>query len=116
MFRSGLEEQVADLLVDLNIRYEYESDVIDYTIAHKYHPDFKLPNGIYLECKGYWDSADRRKIKTVIKQRPDIDLRMVFQDPYKKISKKSKTTYSMWCDKHGIKWCSYSNIPLKWLT
>ena len=114
-FRSGLEEQVADLLVELDIKYEYEPTRIAYEIAHNYSPDFLLPNGVYLETKGYWDSADRRKIKNVIEQNPDLDIRMVFQDPYKKISKKSRTTYSMWCDKHNIKWSSYSNIPLDWL-
>ena len=114
-FRSGLEEKVADLMVELNVKYEYETERLDYTIAHSYTPDFKLPNGIYLECKGLWEPEDRRKIKAVIEQHPDIDLRMVFQAPFNKISKKSKTTYAQWCDKHGIKWCSYANIPLKWL-
>jgi len=114
-FRSGLEEQIADLLVNLDIKYEYEPTKIAYEIQHNYSPDFLLPNGIYLEAKGYWDSADRRKIKNVIEQHPELDIRMVFQDPYKKISKKSRTTYAKWCDKHDIKWSSYSNIPLDWL-
>ena len=115
-FRSGLEEKVADLFVELDIKYEYEEDKFDYTIAHSYTPDFKLPNGIYLECKGLWEPEDRRKIKAVIEQHPDIDLRMVFQAPFNKISKKSKTTYAKWCDKHNIKWTSFKNIPIEWLT
>ena len=114
-FRSGLEEKVADLFVELGIKYEYESEKYDYTIAHSYTPDFKLPNGIYLECKGLWEPEDRRKIKAVIEQHPDIDLRMVFQAPFNKISKKSNTTYAQWCDKHNIKWCSYGSIPADWL-
>ena len=57
---------------------------------HNYTPDFLLPNGIYLECKGYWEAEDRRKIKAVKQQHPEIDLRMVFQAPFNKISKKSK--------------------------
>ena len=79
MFRSKLEEKVADLLFELNIDYEYESTKLCYVIQHHYSPDFILPNGRILECKGYWDSADRRKIRAVIKDNPDIDLRMVFQ-------------------------------------
>ena len=43
-----------------------------------------------LETKGYWRPEDRRKVRQVILENPDIDLRMVFQDPYKKISKKIK--------------------------
>ena len=114
-FRSGLEEKVADLLVDLGVKYEYESTKVSYVISHNYTPDFVLPNGVWLETKGYWDSKDRKKIKSVIQQNPDIDLRMVFQAPYNTISKKSKTTYASWCEKNNIKWCSFSNIPIIWL-
>ena len=114
-FRSGLEEKVADLLVDLGVKYEYESTKVSYVISHHYIPDFVLPNGVWLETKGYWDSKDRKKIKSVIQQNPDIDLRMVFQAPYNTISKKSKTTYASWCEKNNIKWCSFSNIPITWL-
>lgn len=114
-FRSGLEEKVADLLVDLGVKYEYESTKVSYVISHNYTPDFVLPNGVWLETKGYWDSKDRKKIKAVIQQNPDIDLRMVFQAPYNTISKKSKTTYASWCEKNNIKWCSFSNIPITWL-
>ncbi len=114
-YRSGLEERVADLLSELGISYEYESKKISYVIQHHYTPDFILPNHVILECKGYWDAADRRKIKTIKKDNPDIDLRMVFQSPYNKISKKSKTTYAQWCDNLDIPWTSYTNIPLDWL-
>ena len=114
-FRSGLEEQVANLLSSLGVTYEYESCKVPYTIQHNYHPDFILPNHVYLETKGYWDAADRRKIAAVKKDNPDIDLRMVFQSPYNKISKHSKTTYAKWCDKHDIPWCAYHSLPLDWL-
>ena len=114
-FRSGLEKKVADLLSELGVSYEYESKKISYVIQHHYTPDFILPNHVVLECKGYWDPADRRKIKTIVKDNPDIDLRMVFQSPYNTISKKSKTTYAKWCEKHDIPWTSYHDIPLDWL-
>jgi hypothetical protein len=115
-FRSGLEEKVADLLCNLSVDYEYETEKVPYTIPHLYTPDFLLPNGVVLECKGYWDAADRRKIKAVKQQHPELDLRMVFQAPYNTISKKSKTTYAKFCEKLNIPWCSFANIPLKWLT
>jgi len=113
-FRSGLEEKVADLMVNLGIDYEYECTKIPYKIEHIYTPDFRLPNGIYLECKGYWEAADRRKIKAVKQQHPEIDLRMVFQSPFNTISKKSKTTYARWCEKNEIPWTSFGNIPGEW--
>ena len=114
-FRSGLEEKVADLMVELDVKYEYESTKIPYEIQFNYTPDFLLPNGVYLECKGLWEPEDRRKIKAVIEQHPDMDLRMVFQAPFNKISKKSKTTYAQWCDKHNIPWTGYYDIPIDWL-
>ena len=114
-FRSKLEEKVADLLEGLGVSYEYESEKLSYTIEHNYTPDFVLPNYTYLETKGYWDAADRRKILAVKKANPEIDLRMIFQSPYNTISKKSKTTYAKWCEKHDIPWTSYHNIPLEWL-
>ena len=114
-FRSGLEKKVADLLSELGVSYEYESKKISYVIQHHYTPDFVLPNHVILECKGYWDAADRRKIKQVKKDNPDLDLRMVFQSPFNTISKKSKTTYAKWCEKLDIPWTSFHNIPLDWL-
>ena len=52
-FRSKLEERVADLLSNLGVSYEYESIKIPYVIQHTYTPDFCLPNGVWLETKGY---------------------------------------------------------------
>jgi hypothetical protein len=115
-YRSKLEERLATLLTTLGISYEYESEKVSYTIQHHYTPDFVLPNHTYLEAKGYWDAADRRKILAVKKDNPDMDLRMVFQAPYNTISKKSKTTYAMWCEKHDIPWTAYHDIPIDWLT
>ena len=115
-YRSKLEERLATLLTTLGISYEYESEKVSYTIQHHYTPDFVLPNHTYLEAKGYWDAADRRKILAVKKDNPDMDLRMVFQAPYNKINKNSKTTYAMWCEKHDIPWPAYHDIPIDWLT
>ena len=114
-FRSGLEEQIAKLLEGLGVTYEYESTQVPYTIQHHYTPDFVLPNHVLLEAKGYWDAKDRRKIKQVKEDNPDLDLRMVFQSPYNTISKKSKTTYAQWCERHGIPWTHFHDIPLDWL-
>ena len=115
-FRSGLEERVADLMCELGVKYEYESTKVSYVIQHHYTPDFVLPNGTYLECKGYFAPEDRRKIKNVKEQHPELDIRMVFQNPYNKISKRSKTTYAKWCEKNNIPWTSFTTIPIEWFT
>ena len=114
-FRSKLEERVASLLEGLGVSYEYEHAQVPYIIQHHYVPDFVLPNHVYLETKGYWAPSDRRKILAVVRDNPDLDLRMVFQAPYNKISKKSKTTYAQWCEKHDIPWTHFHDIPLEWL-
>ena len=114
-YRSNLEKDIANLLEGLGVSFQYESEKLSYTIEHNYTPDFVLPNYVYLEAKGYWDAADRRKVLAVKRDNPDIDLRMVFQSPYNTISKKSKTTYAKWCEKHEIPWTSYKDIPIDWL-
>ena len=114
-FRSKLEERIADLLTQLGVSYLYESEKLSYTIEHNYTPDFVLPNYKFLEAKGYWAPEDRRKILAVKRDNPDVDLRMIFQSPYNTISKKSKTTYAKWCEKHEIPWTSYKDIPIDWL-
>ena len=112
--RSRLEEQVAELLTNLNIEYGYEPDKFNYVIEATYTPDFKVGD-IYLETKGFFKPADRRKMLAVKKCNPDLDVRLVFQAPYNKISKNSKTTYAAWAEKNGFQWCPYYDIPLDWL-
>ena len=112
--RSGFEDFTADKLKLLKIPYEYETLELAYTIPssiHKYTPDFILANGIILECKGVLDLETRKKMKYVIAQNPELDIRMVFQKPQNKLSKASKTTYAMWCAKNKIKWGTVADIP-----
>ena len=116
MYRSGLEGKVADLLSGLKVPYEYETTKLAYVLKCNYIPDFLLPNGIFLEVKGRLTSEDRRKMKAVKKSNPDLDIRFVFQAPFNKIYKGSKTTYAKWAEKHGFPWCSYQTIPIDWLT
>ena len=54
-------------------------------------------------------------MKAVKKSNPDLDIRFVFQAPYNKIYKGSKTTYAKWAERHDFKWCSYQSIPIDWL-
>ena len=115
-FRSGLEEKVADLLTNLGVKYEYESTRVPYILQCTYTPDFLLPNGVYLETKGLLSEEDRRKMKAVKEMNPDVDVRFVFQAPFNKIYKGSKTTYAKWAEKHGFLWCSFHSIPIDWLT
>lgn len=115
-YRSGLEEDIARELEDKGIAYEYETLSIKYEVneTRKYTPDFKLPNGIIVESKGRFTSADRKKHLLVQKQHPEYDIRFVFSNSKAKLNKGSKTTYADWCQKHGFQYAD-KHIPEEWL-
>ena len=99
------------------IEVKYECRVIEYTRParpSKYTPDFELPNGIILETKGRFTTADRQKHKHIKAQYPHLDIRFVFSNPKNRISKQSKTTYAKWCDQYGFKW-SGPVVPDEWI-
>jgi hypothetical protein len=70
---------------------------------------------MYVETKGRWTTADRKKMKYVLQCNPDIDIRIVFQNPNQKISKGSKTSYEAYALKMGIKHVAKKMIPAEWL-
>ena len=116
-FRSGLELDISEALKEKGIDGEYEQHIIAYTkpaTNHKYHPDFKLPNGIFVETKGRFLTADRKKHLLIKEQHPELDIRFLFTNSRARISKASKTTYADWCDKHGFKYAD-KIIPDSWL-
>ena len=115
--KSGLETKIDEQLKSIGIDGEYEQHEIKYTIPethHTYKPDFKLPNGIYIESKGWFLPEDRKKHLLIKEQNPDIDLRFVLQSPNGKIYKGSKTTYAQWCEKNWFKWAK-KEIPQEWV-
>lgn len=115
-YRSGLEGRISKQLKDLDVPVKYEEMKIKYAIneVRTYTPDFELPNGIIIESKGRFVVADRKKHLLIKKQYPDLDIRFVFSNSRAKINKGSKTTYGMWCDKHGFKY-SDKLIPQEWI-
>jgi len=117
-YRSGFEHRVADQLKESKINFDYEITVINYIkpeTQHKYTVDFTLPNGILIETKGRWVLEDRKKHLLIKQQHPELDIRIVFQNPNGKIRKGSKTTYSNFCDKHEILWAN-KEIPVSWIS
>lgn len=116
-FRSGLEEVINKSLTAKSIDGEYEKHTIKYTIPasnHIYTPDFKLPNGIFIETKGRFVMEDRKKHLLIKEQHPELDIRFVFQNSKNKIRKGSKTTYADWCVKYGFLYADKC-IPDNWL-
>lgn len=115
-YRSGLERGMGRLLHDVGVPFSHESERIPYHKLHHYLPDFHLSDlGYFIETKGRFLPQDRAKHLLIKQQHPDIDLRFVFQNPKAKLSKKSKTTYGQWCEKHGFLY-SGKKIPSSWFS
>lgn len=116
--RSGLESAVAADLEFKGVAFQGEKDieVIEYRNlkVKKYHRDFQLPNGINIETKGWFKTADRTKHLCIKSQHPELDIRFVFSNPNAKIGSKSKTTYAMWCEKNGFKYAK-GLVPQEWI-
>ena len=110
------EAEVAKQLVKGKMPFTFEDKVVVFVEpanTRKYIPDFMLSNGIIIEAKGRWTVHDRKKIILVIEQNPKLDLRMLFQrDQF--LNKGSKTKYSVWCEKRGLKW-AVGKVPDEWL-
>lgn len=116
-YRSGLEVAVAEQLKAAGIPVCYEELRIPFqqpTKARHFCPDFVLPNGIVIESKGRFVTADRQKHLMVKEQHPDIDIRFVFSNSKTRISKQSKTTYAAWATTKGFQYADRA-IPLSWL-
>lgn len=116
-FRSGLEASIAAQLDRAGIAVKFETLRVRYLKQPppaKYTPDFELPNGIIIETKGRFLTADRQKHKWIKAQHPDLDIRFVFSRAATRISKTSQTSYANWCDQYGFLWHD-KVIPQSWL-
>lgn len=102
--------------------FRYEEVKIDYVRpaqAAKYNPDFIIEksNGelMFIEGKGLFETADRKKHLLIREQKPELDIRFVFQRASNRIGKTSKTTYAKWCEDKGFKYADKGVIPKEWL-
>lgn len=124
-FRSAGELSLAEDLQNRGIPWDYESESFKYTKEHTYTPDFRLTTKsgkkIWLEYKGStpgWRAGtDRTKILTVLKDHPELDLRIIWHSKRfanAKIRKGSKTSNSEWAAKNGIQQ-AVSVVPSDWI-
>jgi hypothetical protein len=117
-FRSGLEIAISKEL-DLNkVKYEFETIKLKYTVpekVHTYTPDFYLKEKeFFIETKGLFTSADRKKMRFIKEQHPKLDIRFVFENSKRKLSKGAKSRYYQWCNKYDFDY--YDRIiPEEWL-
>lgn len=117
-FRSRFEKVVCEDLIERNhADTEYEPYAIDYKIPENYHgytPDFVLPNGIVIECKGWFPLKDRKKMIFVRSSNPHLDIRFVLLKPEIKLMKGSPTTVGQWCTTNHFVWAK-ETVPEEWI-
>lgn len=115
--RSGLEDKTMEDLAQRGVHYRYEAVKLGYekpASLHKYTPDFILPNGIIIETKGIFETADRQKHELLKAQHPDLDIRFVFSRSKAPLRKGSPTSYGSWCAKRGFPFADKA-IPQPWI-
>jgi hypothetical protein len=111
IYKSGLENRFQEACKLKGWDLPYEANKIKYVIPasnHTYTPDFTVTNNVYIETKGLWTSADRKKALLIKEQHPEIIILYVL---YKnqKLSKKSSTTYLDWAAKHSLDTCTFAD-------
>lgn len=118
-FRSKYEKRVWENLTNAQqrkVQYEPSDPVVRYHLPKHYIPDFVLPNGVMVECKGYFTSADRTKMLRVRKENPELDIRFLFQRANNRLTKSpNSSTYWQWAEQHGFEWDEGERIPAKWI-
>lgn len=119
-YRSRFELNIAEFFTKRGINFEYEPCKLDYIVPetkHKYTPDWEIGGDatIYYESKGRLTARDRQKMLQVRASNPDINIRLIFQNPNVRLTKTSKTTYADWADKNGFEWTTLERFPKKWL-
>ena len=112
-YRSLLEERVAFDLNKRGIEFQYEHERIPYVVERKYLPDFQLPNGIYIEAKGWFRDEDCRKMRLLKAQYPDKEFRFLFQNLNTKVQSK-RFTNQQWAEKYNFAYCE-GHVPDAWL-
>lgn len=111
-YKSKLEVRTQELLPDA----PYEKTKLAYVKQCNYTPDFEIGPNVFLEAKGLFKSDDRTKHLLIKKAHPEVTVYFLFERPYNKLSKASKTTYADWCEKYGYEWTTIEQgIPEHWL-
>jgi Phage endonuclease I len=119
IYRNKLEEQVGEHLRHEGVEVNYEASRVPYLVpartAH-YVPDFQIGD-IIIETKGYFgrSAAGRLKYLMIRDSNPKLDIRFVFANADKYISKNSDVTYGEWAAEYGFKFSTKGIVPASWI-
>lgn len=107
--RNRFETKIFNQLKRSKVSFNYEAEKIAYVWAGHYTPDFVLstPSGkVYIETKGYFRPEDKRKLVSVKRCNPQLDIRILFYA--------HKEQYIKWANKNRFKW-AVETIPREWI-
>jgi hypothetical protein len=96
--RSRWEANFARILLHLQLPFEYEKRTFHLSDGKTYTPDFCIDGAVWIELKGYMNTASRAKIDQFRKDYPDEILWIVGPDLYK-ILKQHYTAIVNWENK-----------------
>lgn len=126
-FAAKAERNFAINLDAHKIWWMYEPEKIEWwpppLKAKVYTPDFKIKkkNGDYffVEFKGFFRKGNKRKMRAVKQQHPNLDIRFVFMDASKPTGTHvrkngTKMTHGEWADRYGFPWAQ-GFIPKAWM-
>src|SRR5436190_7029289 len=110
--RNSFEKSINQFLIEKKINFEYEAEKLPYVLHATYLPDFTIrrvlqATPLRIELKGYLRREDKRKLRAIKAQHPEIDLRILFYNDRRKQDLR-------WATKHRIPY-AISNIPEDWL-
>lgn len=113
--RSQYEKAVYEEALHLGRDFRYEPFNKEYMVLEKkkYTPDFVLPNGVWVEVKGYFPREQRNKMKSVKRSHPNQVICILFQEN-NKLFRGSKTCYLDWARKNGFRAALGTVIPKDW--
>ncbi len=114
-FDSGVEVEVAALFDNWGVDVAREGTTYPYLDQagqwRSWRPDFTTPTGTAIEVKGRVFPGACAKIEAVLAQHPDLDLRLVFQDPFQHVSK-GGPTHAEWADGLDLRWTTPAALGL----
>lgn len=119
-YRSALEKRIAGK-IDKKFVYEPKGMQVEYTIPHKYKPDFVHPTSpdVLIEVKGYFrTSAEATKYVAIKRDNPNLELIFLFNNSFKKAHPNCRPrkdgsilTLREWCQNHGFLFYDEKEIP-----
>lgn len=116
---ASLEEKGDLQLKSLGVNYQFGKTKLEY--KRSYIPDVTVYESydkvkFRIEFKGWFPPEDVTKMRAVLRDNPDEDIRFVFGNANNKMPQQTKSyrTYGEWASYMGCKWSDKGIVPVEW--